>query len=209
MTRFGPEASCVWNDGFWILKMPHVERAAVAFVPRPVPDGKAEAAAEDPLWADGPAEARHRSHAAFACKTEGGPVQSALFLNAIVRQMFDAFDGTAVYWPAGAVTVPRQRFDFVAAFGSPEELPLELWCRFAPYRVDDGHGGLHTIGLAQFGSMEIEVDEFTKKVANYILTSGTVVKHGDTIGRDAEQKIVVHHGVSTLTGRPVYKLLAP
>lgn len=44
---------------------------------------------------------------------------------------------------------------------------------------------------------------------NYILTSATEVKHGDTVGKDAEQKIVVHHGRSTYLNGDVYKILTP
>ena len=152
---FGPEANCRrHDDGWWMLMVRGAERAAVAFIPGPVPNGDAEKAAEMPLWSDGPAEAKHCSHAVVSCKaSQGGPVESALLLTAIVRAMLDAFDATAVYWRASAVTVSRLRFDHVAAFATREQLPLELWCRFEPFRVDNEHGGLHTIGLRQFGPM--------------------------------------------------------
>lgn len=204
----------------WTLKVPYVERAAIAFVRQPVPNGAAEAAAEVPLWSDGPAEAQHRSHVAVACKAaEGDSIDSALLLTAIVRSLLDVFDATAVYWRAGAVTVARQRFDYVGAFGTREHLPLELWCRFHLFRVDDEHGGLHTIGMRQFGSMEIEVErsswnprelyDFVHKAANYVLTSGAVIKDGDTIGKDEEQKIVVRHGRSKYLNADVYKIVTP
>jgi len=204
----------------WTLKVPFVERAAMAFVRQPVPNGEAEAAAETPLWPDGPAAAKHHSHVAVACKAaQGDAIDSALLLTAIVRSLLAAFDGTAVYWRAGAVTVPGQRFDFVAAFATREQLPLELWCGFHLFRVDDGHGGLRTIGMRQFGAMEIEVErsswkprelfDFARKVANYVLTSGAVIKDGDTIGKDAEQKIAVHRGRSKFADCEVYKILTP
>jgi hypothetical protein len=204
----------------WTLKIPFVQRAAVAFIRQPVPNGEAEAAAETPLWSDGPEEAKHRSHVAVACQAaEGDAIDSALLLTAIVREMLAPFDATAVYWRAGAVTVPRQRFEFVAPFATRDQLPLELWCRFHLFRVDAEHGGLRTIGMRQFGAMEIEIErsswnprelfDFARKIANYVLTSGTVVKDGDTIGKDAEQKIVVHHGRSQFDNRDVYKVLTP
>jgi len=173
----------------WMLEVPFVERALVAFIPQPVPNGVAEAAADMPLWADGPAEAKHCSHVVVACRAaKGDAIDSALLLTAIVRSLLDVFDATAVYWQAGAVTAPRKRFDFIAAFATREQLPLELWCRFHLFRVDDQHGGLHTIGMRQFGAMEIEIErsswkprqlvDFAQKVASYILTSGAVVKDG-------------------------------
>jgi len=36
-----------------------------------------------------------------------------------------------------------------------------------------------------------------------------VIKDGDTIGNDAEQKIVVHHGRSKFANGDVYKILTP
>lgn len=219
---FGLEASSDRGNGrMWTLKVPYVERVAVACFPVPVPNGEAEKAAEDHLWAC-PAEAKHRSHVAVVCKAlEGGRIESAFLLTGIVRrEMLGAFDATAVYWPAGTVTVPRQRFDWVAAFATRDQLPLELWCRFHLFRIDAGHGGLRTIGLRQFGAMEIEIErsswqprelhDFAHKVANYVLTAGTVIKDGDTIGNSAEQKIVVRHGRSKFdNGSEVYKILTP
>jgi hypothetical protein len=157
---------------------------------------------------------------AVACKAaQGDAVDSALLLTAIVRSLLDVFDATAVYWRAGAVTVSRERFDYIGAFATRDQLPLELWCRFHFFRVDDEHGGLHTIGMRQFGAMEIEVErtswkpqelfDFARKVANYVLTSGAVIKDGDTIGKDAEEKIVIHHGRSKYLDSDVYKILAP
>jgi Domain of unknown function (DUF4261) len=71
--------------------------------------------------------------------------------------------------------------------------------------------------MRQFGRMEVEIERsswgppelyaLARDVANYILTSGTEVKHGDTVGKDAEQKIVVHHGRSTYLNGDVYKIL--
>lgn len=217
LLRF-PGASARKENGAWLVAGPDL-RAGVQFIPGPFPDGKAEQAAETPLWPNGPAEAVHRSHVEVGCRAKGGPVQQAFLLSAITAAMLDVFDGIAVYWPAGTVTVPRQKFDAIFAFATPTQLPIELWCRFGLVRVDDTHGGLHTIGMRQFGRMEIETErsswgppqlyEFARDVANYILTSGTELKHGDTIGEDAEQKIVVHHGRSTHFEYDVYKLLTP
>ena len=54
-----------------------------------------------------------------------------------------------------------------------------------------------------------ELFDFVHKAANYVLTSGAVIKDGDTIGKDAEQKIVVHHGRSKYLNAAVYKLVTP
>jgi hypothetical protein len=213
-----PGASVRKENGAWLVAGPDL-RAGAQFIPGPVPGGKAEQAAETPLWPNGPVEAVHRSHVAVGCKAEGGAVQQAFLLTAIASEMLNVFDGIAVYWPAGAVTVPREKFNAIFAFATPTQLPLELWCRFALFRLDDRHGGLHTIGMRQFGRMEVEIERsswappelyaLANDVANYILTSGTEVKHGDTVGKDAAQKIVVHHGRSTQLNDDVYKILAP
>ncbi len=78
-----PGASVRKEKGAWLVAGPDLRAGAQAIL-GPVPDGKAEQAAETPLWPNGPAEAVHRSHVAVGCTAEGGPVQQAFLLTAIV-----------------------------------------------------------------------------------------------------------------------------
>ena len=66
--------------------------------------------------------------------------------------------------------------------------------------------GLYTLGLEQFGKREIEVQnskwkpgdilEFVYNVAHYIITSGTTIEDGNTVGGTKEERITVRYELS-------------
>ena len=63
-------------------------------------------------------------------------------------------------------------------------------------------------GLGAFGVMEIEVIDSKHKpsailaklsgLAAYLISSGNVIKDGDTIGEDEKEKIKTHHAASVI-----------
>jgi hypothetical protein len=81
--------------------------------------------------------------------------------------------------------------------------PVDIWVHVGMASPKEGETNLRTVGLAAFGAMEIEVvgtrlpyeDAFLRvnDFAAYAMMHGPVLKDGDTIGEDADEKITVHH----------------
>lgn len=207
------------EDAIWMLEIPGLENAFASFVPMPIPDGEAEDAADSFLWPDGSRFAVHQSHVILGSAGEHkNKVKAVLALTKLAAAMLDACDGIAVYWGSGSITVPRDQFVDFAEDADADDLPLFLWCRFQVTQSDEGRVGLYTLGLRQFGLMEIEVDESSKdpkellefvfNVAHYLVQNGPVIKDGDTVGGSAEERIVVKRGQSVLDAtQSVYKIV--
>jgi hypothetical protein len=78
--------------------------------------------------------------------------------------------------------------------------------------------GLYTVGMRQFGLMDIEVDrckmnaqdlhEFVSNIAQYLIQSGPVIEDGNTVGGSEDERILVHHRPSMIDPqRRVYKIV--
>jgi len=191
-------------------------------LPAPIPDGEAEAHAEGNfLWPDGKEEAaKHRSHVIVtSILADGGtPVQSALEVSRLALMALELFDGIGVYWGNARVSNSRAAFEAFCERMSDEHFPLPIWLRFQLVRNEHEKVGIYTLGMDQFGLMDIEVDEcpldaqglfeFVANVAHYLVDSGPVIADGNTVGGSAEQRILVRHLPSMIDeSRKVYKIV--
>lgn len=217
---FGSKASVTESgDGIWMLAVPKLKNAFLSFMPAPIPTGEAERAADSFLWPNGSRFAVHTSHVVVGSGgTHPDRVGAALALTELAVAALRAFNGTAVYWGSGSITVKRDQFLEFALGATREHLPLYLWCRFQVVRPAENRFGLYTIGLRQFDVMELEVDdsawkpsellEFAYNMAHYLVQSGPVIKDGDTVGGSDAQRITVRHGTSTSDPtRMAYKIV--
>lgn len=218
--EFGSEATLRdGSAGVWMLNVPYLEHAFVSFIPAPIPTGEAESAADNLLWPDGSRFATHQSHVVLGSPgAHRDRIAAMLALTKLATAALRAFDGTGVYWGSGSVTVPREAFLSFAEDASREHLPLFLWCRFQPVRTESGKLGFYTVGLNQFGLMEIEVDhsswepsvltKFVFNIAHYLIQSGPVIKDGDTVGETNEQRILLKYATSSQDpSRKAYKIV--
>lgn len=194
----------------------------LAHMSAPIPEGEAEAnAGGNFLWPDGREEAaRHRSHVIVTNIGAGNqtPVQSAITVSRLALIALKLFDGIGVYWGNASVCNSREVFEGFCEDISEEQMPLPVWLRFQPVRASDDEIGLYTLGMSQFGLMDIEVDrcrmdlqelfEFVSNIAHYLIQSGPVIADGNTVGGSAEERILVRHRPSMIDqGRRVYKIV--
>lgn len=194
----------------------------LAHVPAPIPDGEAEANADGNfLWPNGKVEAgKHRSHVIVT--TVGGgkqsPAQAAIAVAQLALVALDLFDGLGVYWGNACVSNSREIFEGFCDDISEEHLPVPVLLRFQVIRASDDEIGLYTLGMSQFGLMDLEVDrcqmdldelfEFVSNIANYLIDNGPVIADGNTVGGSEEERIVVRHRPSMIDkNRKVYKIL--
>lgn len=202
----------------------------LAHMPAPIPKGEAEANAEGNfLWPNGKEEAaRHRAHVIvtnMGAAAEQTPVQSALAVTRLALVALKLFDGIGVYWGNACVCNSREVFEDFCQDISEEHVPVPVWLRFQLTRASqsagagaDGELGLYTLGMDQFGLMNIEVDrtgmnpqelfEFVSNLAHYLIQQGPVIADGNTVGGSEEQRILVRHRPSMIDkNRRVYKIV--
>jgi hypothetical protein len=195
----------------------------LAHMPAPIPKGEAEENADrNFLWPNGKTEAAaHRSHVIITNLGSGGeqtPVQSAIEVSRLALVALDLFDGIGVYWGNACVCNSREVFEGFCEDISEEHFPVPVWLRFQIVRATDQELGLYTLGMDQFGLMNIEVDrcgmdlkelfEFVSNIAHYLIQSGPVIADGNTVGGSAEERILVRHRPSMIDdNRKVYKIV--
>lgn len=194
----------------------------LAHMPAPVPGGEAEANADGNfLWPNGREEAAaHQSHV-IVTSVGGGdltPVQSAIAVSRIALVALQLYDGIGVYWGNACVCNSRAIFEDFCEDISEEHVPVPVWLRFQLTRPSAEESGLYTLGMAQFGLMDIEVDscsmpvgdlfEFVSNIAHYLIQSGPVIEDGNTVGGSEDERILVRHLPSVIDQeRLVYKIV--
>ena len=194
----------------------------LAHMPAPIPNSEAEENADrNFLWPNGRDQAaKHRSHVIVTNIGSGDQtsVQSAITVSRLALVALRLFDGIGVYWGNASVCNSREVFEDFCENISEEHLPVPVWLRFQPVRASDDEIGLYTLGMKQFGLMEIEVDrcrmnlqelfEFVSNLAHYLIQSGPVIADGNTVGGNEEERILVRHRSSMIDQREmVYKIV--
>ena len=194
----------------------------IAHMPTPIPNGEAEHhAGGNFLWPDGRVEAaRHRSHVIVT--NVGGedltPVESAIAVSRLALVALQLFDGVGVYWGNASVTNSRSAFESFCESMSEQHLPVPVWLRFQLLRPADEELGMYTLGMSQFGLMEIEIErcrmgaqelfEFVSNIAHYLIQCGPVIEDGNTVGGSEAERILVQHRPSLVDAdRRVYKIV--
>lgn len=194
----------------------------LAHMPAPIPNHEAEQNADGNfLWPNGKDEAaEHRSHVILTNFGTGEqtPIQSAIVVSRLALVALQLFDGIGVYWGNARVCNSREAFETFCENISEEHVPVPMWLRFQLVRADDDEIGLYTLGMSQFGLMEVEVDrsgmqvqdlfEFVSNIAHYPIQSGPVIGDGNTVGGSEEERILVRHRPSMIErSRRVYKIV--
>jgi hypothetical protein len=164
---------------------------------------------------------QNRSHLLITM-TGGGadPVRRRLILTAVTALAAKQPGVLAVYWGESTLVIfPPLFVDMAEKINSPVAPPLYLWVDLRAFRNKDGTTGLFTTGLSPLGHMEIEIPhidmepvelrEWLLNIMYYLLESGPVLKHGETIGMSAEQQIRIRHCPSSFGHRGTVICLEP
>ena len=221
---FGQEYSVDVDDAKNVVTVTHGDDTVgfLAHMPAAIPNGEATNNADGNfLWPNGKSEAAaHRSHAIVTNigAKEQTPVQSAITVSLLALVALEVFNGIGVYWGNASVSHSRRIFEHFSGDISEDHLPVPVWLRFQPVRVSDDEIGLYTVGMKQFGLMDLEVDrckmnledlfEFISNLAHYLIQSGPVIADGNTVGGSEEDRILVRHRPSMIDkDRTVYKVV--
>lgn len=193
----------------------------LAPIPAAIPGGEAEENADwNFLWPNGREEAAtHQAHVIVTTMSVENqtPILSALAVSQLALVALRLFDGIGVYWGNGNVCNSRGVFEEFCRDLAEGHLPVPVWLRFQLVPNDDESVGIYTLGMRQFGLMDLEVDqceldvgelfEFVANVAQYLIQRGPVIADGNTVGGSEDQRILVRHRPSMLDkSKKVYKI---
>jgi len=161
----------------------------------------------------------HRSHAIVTAMPSGKPVADATLVACFCAAALKAFSGVALYWGSGRQMLPPAVVEAMTT--ELEGPPVMLWIGLTiSGDSKTGPFSATTHGLEALGHKEFEVRGTRMGIgelrgnlyrfASYVLESGPVLKHGQTIGPDANTHWKVSHEPSKLVpGRDVIVLGIP
>ena len=105
-----------------------------------------------------------------------------------------------VLW--GSVLVPSSNFKAEFAATLKGAVPFSLWVLIQFSKQPNGNILISTLGMRDFGLMEIETEsslpldrtyDLVRKFGSYVLAKGPVVEDGHTAGLTADERIKVRH----------------
>jgi hypothetical protein len=161
-------------------------------------------------WPDATQQLRkHKAHLVVSFRTSmDDPIGARLELTSLISAAAKCTDAIGVYWGEGTVVWPTSDWIAMCQRMSREFLPLDLWIDFRVRREDDQTCCGFTTGLKSLGHTEIEVHGSISdpksirsnmwNAAHHLLDHGPVLKDGDTIGFERDQRIQISHVPSML-----------
>ncbi len=176
----------------------------------PIPNGEADAAARKSVgsfrrtasWRP------HVAHLMVRVATTDHPRQPTPAVMTTFTRMVAALAEMAgavgVYWGNGRVS---HEAEFFCAMAADDSFPLVLWSGVSLARTSTSVSIL-TTGLRQFALPELMVQapgtsanaalEYLFDLARYLVTRGTPIPDGDTVGRTAQERVLVRYEASPL-----------
>ncbi|MGE5416081.1 MAG: DUF4261 domain-containing protein [Acidobacteriota bacterium] len=144
-------------------------------------------------------------------KTDIDMIARTKLFTQLTASVAEATDAIGVYWGSGTVVQSRDVFVNQAKKMDSGSLPVMLWTEFRLQKRPDGSFDLITTGMEALGLMEIEIlgskktplelVDFVHNIASYLLINGPVIRDGDTVGEDENQRITVKF-MSSVWKRP-------
>lgn len=191
----------------------------VAHMPAPIPTPEvAECTAISRFWDGSPEQTAHQSHAVLVSYGPQPPKVKAQALNRVATAVSMA--GPTVGWYVGSASHVLSPALATELEDDDGDLGIMAWVNVIATPDGLGRASLSTIGMETFGHREFEIvgttadpgEWFTRllDLANYVMDAGPVLKHGQTFGATADEKIGIEVGKSRLgKNGTVIRLLVP
>jgi hypothetical protein len=173
-------------------------------MPAPIPWSDLEGpCATSVLWRNAADELRqHKIHYIVTVSGEFDPVKlSSLLTQATAAVMAASPAALGVFWGNATLLIPKPMFIDFAEQILPAGPPLHIWVDFRVGRDSEKSSSGFTTGMTALGHLEFETQqspdpqgelrERFMSLARYVLENSPVVKDGDTIGEDANERIRV------------------
>jgi len=131
---------------------------------------------------------------------EFDPVGLSTMLTQVTAAVMASCPATiGVYWGNATLIIPKPIFIDFAETILPEGPPLHIWVDFRVGRDSEKSSSGFTSGMVALGHMEFEavnspeppgeLRERLMALAGFVLENGSVLKNGDTVGEDADERI--------------------
>ncbi len=155
------------------------------------------------LWRNATKEVRqHTIHWIVTVHGELNPVEMAILLTQATACVLAASAlAIGVYWGNAGMVIPKNIFIDFSKEVLPHGPPLDVWVDFRVGWETNKTSAGFTTGMKALGHMEFEAQttpespsELRKRflaLAGYVLENGAVIRDGDTVGEDADERIRV------------------
>jgi hypothetical protein len=181
----------------------------MARMPAPIPWSDLEGpCATSLLWRNATEEVKqHMIHWIVTVSGELNPLEMATLLTQATAATLAACPtAMGVYWGNATLIVPKNIFFDFAKEVLPQGPPLHIWVDFRVGQDSEHTSGGFTTGMQALGHMEFEAQNSPEPfgelrerfiaLAGYVLEHGPVIRDGDTVGEDAEERIRVRYSPS-------------
>jgi hypothetical protein len=160
------------------------------------------------LWPKAADELRnHAGHLIVTVLGEEDPVQSSGLLSRVCASILaTCAEAPGVYWGNAALVVPSKVFQDFTTDILPGMPPVYIWVDLRVGQNPQGKSSGLTHGMKSLGHMEFETETASEPpgelrerffaMCNYVLENGPVIRDGDTIGEDANERIRVVYSKS-------------
>ncbi len=176
----------------------------MAKMPGPIPWTELEGpCATSILWRNATEEVKqHKIHWIVTVNSDLDQVgNSTLLTKATAAALAACSSAIGVYWGNATLVVPKGIFIDFAKEVLPHGAPLHIWVDFRVGKDSEKTSSGFTAGMKALGHMEFETQhspeppgELHKRLmglADYVVENGPVIRDGDTVGEDAEERIRV------------------
>ncbi len=173
-------------------------------MPAPIPWSDLEGpCATSWLWKDAADVLKsHATHLIVTVTGDEDPIERLRLLTQVTTSILATCpEALGVFWTHAAMVVQPPLFRDFATQILPNALPLYIWVDFRVGKSPSGKSMGFTTGMQSLGHMEFETQDSPEPpgelrerfhgLANYVLENGPVIRDGDTIGEDANEKIQV------------------
>ncbi len=184
-------------------------QVALGIVPAPFPWSDLEGpCATSILWKDAENTVKaHKAHIIVTVRGELEPIELSKILTQVTAATMHATaTALGVYWGNATLLVPKAIFNDFAVEILPNDLPLPIWVDFRVGSNENGRSSGFTTGMIALGHMEFETDNCPESpgelrerfltLCGYLLENGPVIRDGNTVGANAEEKIHVVYSKS-------------
>jgi hypothetical protein len=176
----------------------------LSLMPGPIPWADLEGpCATSVLWRDAAKVLKpHRAHLLVTIMFDDSrlPILKSKLLTQVTASVLATCDAAlGVYWGNATLVIQPELFRDFAVKILPHGPPVHIWVDFRIGPNEHGKMSGFTTGLRALGHMEIETQNSPESVSelrdrfegliHYLLENGPVIKNGDTIGEDQNERI--------------------
>lgn len=150
---------------------------------------------------------KHKAHVIVTVNGELDPIAlSTLLTKATATVLSTSAIALGVYWGNATLVVSKDMFIEFAVKVMTHNPPLHIWVDFRVGRDGKNSSSGFTTGMASLGHMEFEAQNAPERpsdlrerflaLAGYVIENGPVIKDGDTVGEDSDEKVRVIYSES-------------